>query len=198
MPCGTSSAVGEYLSQGQGYPFPTYLTRGLALYARDTQLCKAINMWKEVWPSLLGPNVIGHNAAISACEKVQRWEHAINKRQDMWRFQLKPDVIGFDAAISACEKGQQWKQASSVLQEMWTSQRTPDVISYNYAISACEKGQQSEQALSLLLEMWTSHLALVAYVPCRAVRRAPAADCGHWRWSPPRRWGRRNTRRTSD
>ena len=111
---------------------------------------------------------------------------------------MKPDVIGFDAAISACEKGQQWKQASSVLQEMWTSQRTPDVISYNSAISACEKGQQSEQALSLLLEMWTSHLALVAYVPCRAVRRAPAADCGHWRWSPPRRWGRRNTRRTSD
>jgi hypothetical protein len=36
VPCGTSSAVGEYLSQGQGYPFPTYLTRGLALYARDT------------------------------------------------------------------------------------------------------------------------------------------------------------------
>ena len=33
VPCGTSSAVGEYLSQGQGYPFPTYLTGGLRLYA---------------------------------------------------------------------------------------------------------------------------------------------------------------------
>ena len=66
VPCGTSSAVGEYLSQGQGYPFPTYLTRGLALYARETQFCKAINMWKEVWPSQLGPNVIGHNAAFLA------------------------------------------------------------------------------------------------------------------------------------
>jgi hypothetical protein len=66
VPCGTSSAVGEYLSQGQGYPFPTYLTRGLALYARDTQLCKAMNMRKEVWPSQLGPNVIGHNAAFLA------------------------------------------------------------------------------------------------------------------------------------
>ena len=26
VPCGTSSAVGEYLSQGQGYPIPTHLT----------------------------------------------------------------------------------------------------------------------------------------------------------------------------
>ena len=82
---------------------------------------------------------------------------------------LEPDVISYNSAISACEKGQQWKQALSQLLEMWTPQRTPDVINYNSAISACEKGQQSEQALSLLLEMWTSHLALVAYVPCRAV-----------------------------
>ena len=26
VPCGTSSAEGEYLSQGQGYPIPTHLT----------------------------------------------------------------------------------------------------------------------------------------------------------------------------
>ena len=111
MPCGTSSAVGEYLSQGQGYPFPTYLTRGLALYARDTQLCKAMNMRKEVWPSQLGPNVIGHNAAISACEKAQQWEHAINLSQEIWRSRLEPIVIGYSAAISACEKVQRWEHA---------------------------------------------------------------------------------------
>ena len=111
MPCGTSSAVGEYLSQGQGYPFPTYLTRGLALYARDTQLCKAINMWKEVWPSLLGPNVIGHNAAISAFEKAQQWEHSINLSQEIWRSRFEPIVIGYSAAISACEEVQRWEHA---------------------------------------------------------------------------------------
>ena len=85
---------------------PNLPDSGLALYARDTQLCKAMNMRKEVWPSQLGPNVIGHNAAISACEKAQQWEHAINLSQEIWRFRIEPIVIGYSAAISACEKVQ--------------------------------------------------------------------------------------------
>ena len=52
VPCGTSSAVGEYLSQGQGYPTPTYLTRVSAWNAGETQLLNlAIRMCKRpVWP----------------------------------------------------------------------------------------------------------------------------------------------------
>ena len=59
-------------------------------------------IWQE-----LAPNVISYNAAISACEKGQRWEKALQLvREGVWQG-LAPNVISYSAAISACEKGQQ-------------------------------------------------------------------------------------------
>ena len=80
---------------------------GCVPLADGLQRLVAVVIWRaqllEPW---FEPIVIGYNAAISVCEKVQRWEHAINLRQEIWRFQLKPDVIGYKAAISACENVQ--------------------------------------------------------------------------------------------
>eukprot|EP00973_Karenia_brevis_P045483 6299802-Karenia_brevis.AAC.1 len=44
-------------------------------------------------------DVTSFNAAISACEKGQQWEHAL------------ADVMSFISAISACEKQWQWERA---------------------------------------------------------------------------------------
>ena len=53
----------------------------------------------------LTPDVVSHNAAISACEKGKRWAEALRLLQEMLRTSLTPDVVSHSAVISACEKG---------------------------------------------------------------------------------------------
>ena len=45
-----------------------------------------------MWRFQLKPDVIGYNAAISACEKVQRWEQAIKLSEHMWRSRVDTRV----------------------------------------------------------------------------------------------------------
>ena len=56
----------------------------------------------------LTPEVVSHNAAISACEKGKHWEEALRLLQEMLHRSLTPDVVSHSAAISACEKGKHW------------------------------------------------------------------------------------------
>ena len=55
----------------------------------------------------LTPNVVSHNAAISACEKGRHWEETLRLLQAMLHRSLTPDVVSHTAAISAYEKGKQ-------------------------------------------------------------------------------------------
>ena len=89
-----------------------------------------------MWRFQLKPDVIGYKAAISACEKVQRWEQAINLSEDMWRSLFEPLVVGFNAAISACERpamGAGHKLAAGNVALPVESRS----IGFNAAISAC-------------------------------------------------------------
>ena len=54
-------------------------------------------------------NVIGFNAAISACEKGGQWQRALSLFDDMCKAGVSMDVISFNAAISAFEKRGQWQ-----------------------------------------------------------------------------------------
>ena len=58
-------------------------------------------------------NVIGFNAAISACGKGGQWQRALSLLDDMRKAGATMDVISFSAAVSACEKG--WAVAASVV-----------------------------------------------------------------------------------
>ena len=46
-------------------------------------------------------DVISFSAAISACEKVERWQRALSLLDDMRRAGVTLDVISFSAATSA-------------------------------------------------------------------------------------------------
>ena len=63
-------------------------------------------------------NVIGFNAAISACGKGGQWQRALSLLDDMRKAGATMDVISFSAAVSACENGGQWQRASSLLDDM--------------------------------------------------------------------------------
>ena len=49
---------------------------------------------------LLTPNVVSHNAAISACEKGKHWEEALCLLQEMLHRSITPDVVSYSAATS--------------------------------------------------------------------------------------------------
>ena len=53
----------------------------------------------------LTPDVVSHNAAISACEKGKHWGEALRLLQEMLHRLLTPNAASLRAAISACEKG---------------------------------------------------------------------------------------------
>ena len=86
-------------------------------------------------------DVVSYSAAITACEKGGRWQHAFALLQTMCDERIWPDTTSYNAAISACEKGKHWELALELLRECktWT---TSDAISCSAAISACEKDGQ--------------------------------------------------------
>ena len=63
-------------------------------------------------------NVITFSAAISVCEKCQRWQLALGLLAEMAFVKVAKDVIVYSAGISACEKGQQWQLAVRLLAEL--------------------------------------------------------------------------------
>ena len=62
--------------------------------------------------------MITYNAAISACEKGQKPQHALPLVQKLQLRGLRPAVITSNAAISACEKGQKPQHAGQMLQKL--------------------------------------------------------------------------------
>ncbi|CAE8639941.1 unnamed protein product [Polarella glacialis] len=98
----------------------------------------------------LTPNEVSYSAAISACEKVGRWQLALKLLDTMPQISIVPNAVSFNAAISACEKGGQWEMALSLLRQMPHVKISPNTITYSAAISACEKGGQWQLAFSLL------------------------------------------------
>ena len=57
------------------------------------------------------PDIITYSAAISACEKGQKWQQALGLLAETRSVSVLPNVITYNTAISACEKGEQWQQA---------------------------------------------------------------------------------------
>jgi pentatricopeptide repeat protein len=53
-------------------------------------------------------STLTYSAAISACEKVGRWEIALQLFDTMVDSRCCADTIAYNAAISACEKGGDW------------------------------------------------------------------------------------------
>eukprot|EP00404_Azadinium_spinosum_P008119 CAMPEP_0180551708 /NCGR_PEP_ID=MMETSP1036_2-20121128/73348_1 /TAXON_ID=632150 /ORGANISM="Azadinium spinosum, Strain 3D9" /LENGTH=66 /DNA_ID=CAMNT_0022567097 /DNA_START=1 /DNA_END=198 /DNA_ORIENTATION=- len=59
----------------------------------------------------LRPDVIGFNAALSACVEGEQWERALFMLAGMQARELMPNLISYSVAISACEKAKMWECA---------------------------------------------------------------------------------------
>ena len=70
-----------------------HYTKSIGSLGRASKVVQALECLKEMRHKGLKPNTITYNAAISACEKGQRWERALDLLGEMRRG-VAPDVIG--------------------------------------------------------------------------------------------------------
>lgn len=63
-------------------------------------------------------SLVAVNAAITACEKCEKWQHALLLLAEIWRFGVQANVISCSAAISACSKCEEWGKSMGLLQDM--------------------------------------------------------------------------------
>ncbi|CAK0802824.1 unnamed protein product [Prorocentrum cordatum] len=84
-----------------------------------------------MWEAKLEPNVISHNAGISACAKGKQWQRAPALLSKIQEAKLRPNPIGCSDETSVCcesESGEQWHRASVQLNEIRATTLEPSVI----------------------------------------------------------------------
>lgn len=74
-------------------------------------------------------SLIAVNAAISACEKCEKWQHAVALLTEMSHFRVQPNVVSVSAAISACSRCEQWEKSLEILHDMMDKKLQLNVVS---------------------------------------------------------------------
>ena len=131
--------------------------------AKDSH--RAVSILETMRSDGLSPDCKTYSAAMSACEKVGKWENALELFREMQSHGIHPDAISYSAAIAACDKGHQWERALTLLDEMPSAGVEPDDITYASAICACARGGQWQKAIEMLDETRKQGLRpnLIAY-----------------------------------
>ncbi|CAE8645022.1 unnamed protein product [Polarella glacialis] len=137
---------------------PTFATGVLSGLARNRLPEVARQVLSFMGQSRVEVNSFHCSAAISACEKAGKWQHALDLLSQMPQMRVSPTVMCYSAAISACEKGRKWQLALCTLGHMEGSGIPPDSIIFNAVISACEKGGEWQLALGLLQNIFEMRL----------------------------------------
>ena len=107
----------------------------------------------------IAADTITYNAAISACEKGQRWHGALGLLVEMRRAGIAANTITYSAAISACEKEQQWQGALDLFAQMGRAGITASNIIHDAVVRSCGKGQQWRIAIEIVANMRFRSLA---------------------------------------
>ncbi|CAE8627485.1 unnamed protein product [Polarella glacialis] len=87
--------------------------------------------------TVVDPDVVSFNAAISACDRGRQWPSALGLFGELFDAGLQPDVITCNSLISACAAGLAWRPALELLAAMPTMSLTPDQVSYSGAVRSC-------------------------------------------------------------
>lgn len=103
------------------------------------------------------PNVISHNAILSACERSACWSLALQSLQETDG--RSRDVISFNTALSACVRSK-WERAIGCFLSMQTQLARPDVFTSSALVRACESRRNWELALGLCIQMMDSKMQL--------------------------------------
>ena len=107
----------------------------MRVYEHHGSCAPKVQLLRLMAGAACAPDMVGVNAAISACEKGRQWQVALALLSAMPSMRLIPDTVSFNAAISACEKVGRWPVALGLLVAMTEARAWPDEISFSSAIS---------------------------------------------------------------
>ncbi|CAE7739327.1 Sspo [Symbiodinium sp. CCMP2592] len=125
----------------------------------DVSLGAALRGCRGAWPTALvllaghPPNVVGYNAAMTACGVCSQWQIAFGILEWMKRRSVQADLWSYNALINAVEVAASWELALQLLEEARQLQLAPDSYSFGSCISACEASGEWQVALHLLAQM---------------------------------------------
>ena len=122
---------------------------------------QALILFAKLRVADIAPNVISHNAAISACEKGGQWQHAMSLFEAI--IEADRDVISYSATMNACQRGGQWQQALLLMEEMTRATIDAGVICYCAAMSACGRASQLQLVLTLMEEISKQALVQILF-----------------------------------
>lgn len=92
-------------------------------------------------------------AAVSACDKAEKWQEALLLLHKMAQKELAPDSIAATAALSSCAGASQWELAIHFFNHFHLWKLTIDEVMYSCCIKACAKGAQVQKSFQLLATM---------------------------------------------
>lgn len=144
----------------------TAVTASLITYNATLSACKvmgwvaALELFALVLRSRTPPDLVTHNAAITACCMQWQWAFFIFHRLK-WIYKMQSaqsalhlaqmaDIITYGAIITASENAARWRSALGWMREIVIRHLQPDVVACNSAMSACEKASQWQQSWCLL------------------------------------------------
>lgn len=124
----------------------------------------------------VSPDVITHNAAISACQKAQQWEQALVLLRFMATRKYDANTVSFNAAISACSSTQQLGHTVSLLLRMRAVVIETNGITYSAAINACDVARDWVMALGFVTQMQQVSLEFAVIGCCAAISACAGAQ----------------------
>ena len=123
-------------------------TRAITAFCKVIKWDQALQVLGYLDVNALQGNLIIYNAAISACEKGNRWAEGANVLAVL-AGAMQPDIISLNTCISACESSE-WHIAIGLLGDV-KQLSAMETITCNAAISSC-RGQWS-RALELFKDL---------------------------------------------
>eukprot|EP00438_Fugacium_kawagutii_P029542 Skav200281 [mRNA] locus=scaffold718:140922:152155:- [translate_table: standard] len=108
---------------------------------------------KQLTEAKLKINTVILGAAVSACDKAQKWQEALHLLHQMALNNLVPDSIAATAALSSCAGAGQWELALAFFNQICMWKLTIDEVMYSCCIKACAKGAQADKSFQLLTAM---------------------------------------------
>lgn len=118
----------------------------------------AIQLLQEASDRGLLMNVVGYNAAISACAKAGDWKRAtglLNQldSHDNNATHPQPDHVTYGTVLSACEKGEQWDLVLEYATAMHERNLDLDALAITSVLKACQQLGLAREALYYLQMM---------------------------------------------
>ena len=124
--------------------------------ARDLRMVE--DLIQEMETRKISKDTVTYSAAITACERCNKWQQAIKLYESMKKnadsdSAVKPNTYTLNAVLNACVHGRQWRSALEELARAREVGIAPDVISYSAVITALGDAKHVEMAMRLFKDM---------------------------------------------